>query len=284
VRRSRLLFAAKLATGGILIYGALAVLAHLFYRRLLYPAAGRADVSPPEDASILRAVAADGTPVHALEFARPGSLRTVVYFHGNGEVVGDDVWIARELVGRGFNVVLVEYRGYGASTGGNPSEVGLYADAEAVLALLAARGTGPDRIVLWGMSLGTGVAAEMATRARGAALVLVAPYTSILDMAKHFVPILPAGWLMADRFETQGKAAKIRVPTLVFHGTKDPVVPFAMGQRVAAAIDGAELVAVPGGHHMDLFVGPGARYFGVARAFLDSKLGLTPRLTPGLTP
>jgi uncharacterized protein len=254
----------------VVLYAGLLVFAHFFYRRLLFPGAGRADIPPPADASVLEAVASDGVQVHALLLGSPEAERTVVYFHGNGEVAGDNVWLARELVHRGMHVVLAEYRGYGASSASpGLSEEGLYADADAVLDSLARRGIGKERVVLWGMSLGTGVAAEMAARGRGSALVLVAPYTSILDMATHFVPILPARWLMSDRFETLSKAPRIRVPTLVFHGTKDEVVPYAMGKRVSEAVAGAKLVSVEGGHHTDLFLGAGWRYFDVARAFID---------------
>jgi uncharacterized protein len=114
------------------------------------------------------------------------------------------------------------------------------------------------------MSLGTGVAAEMARRGRGQVLVLVAPYTSIVDVALHYVPILPAGLLMADRFDTLDKASSIHARTLVLHGTRDEVVPFGMGRRVAGAIAGATFVPIEGGHHNDLFLGPGWRYFDVA--------------------
>jgi uncharacterized protein len=254
---------------GVVVYAGVLVFAHFFYRRLLFPGAGRADGPLPDDARLIAAVATDGAPVHALELGQPDAARTIVYFHGNGEVAGDNVWLARELVRRGFHVVLAEYRGYGASrVGAGPSEEGLYRDADAVLDALAARGIGKEQVVLWGMSLGTGVAAEMTARGRGSALVLVAPYTSILDMATHFVPILPARWLMDDRFETLAKAQEIRVPTLVFHGTKDEVVPYAMGRRVADAISGAKFVSVEGGHHTDLFLGPGWRYFDVVASFL----------------
>jgi pimeloyl-ACP methyl ester carboxylesterase len=263
----------RLIAGAVMFYAGLLVLAHFFYRRLLYPGASRDDIAPPEDATVLECTAHDGVNVHALEFAG-GGRRTIVYFHGNGEVVGDDVWIARELVRHGFDAVLVEYRGYGASKGGRPSERGLYADAEAVLDRLRSRGVDADKVVLWGMSLGTGVAAEMAARGRGSALVLVAPYTSILDMATHYVPFLPARWLMDDPFETLAKAPLIHVPTLVFHGTRDEVVPFSMGERVAGAIAGAKLIAIEGGHHTDLFLGLRWKNFGVARSFIDERLGL----------
>ena len=255
-----------------MLYGAALVLGHLFYRRLLYPGAARRDIEPPFDAKLLTCMASDGVTVHALEFASSPYAGTIVYFHGNGEVVGDDVWIARELVKRGFHVVLAEYRGYGVSAPGQPTETGLYADAEAILASLTARGIDATRIALWGMSLGTGVAAEMARRGRGQVLVLVAPYTSIVDVAAQYVPILPAGLLMEDRFDTLAKAASIHTRTLVLHGTQDEVVPFVMGRRVAGAIAGATFVPVEGGHHNDLFLGPGWRWFAVAQTFIEAEV------------
>jgi uncharacterized protein len=256
--------------GSAVVYAAALVLGHLFYRRLLYPAVGRKDIAPPEDSKLLTCVASDGAPVHALELGSAEAARTIVFFHGNGEVVGDDVWIARELVRRGFHVVLAEYRGYGVSAPGQPNEQGFYADAEAVLSALAERGIARSRIVLWGMSLGTGVAAEMAARGRAERLVLVAPYTSIVDVASHYFPILPARFLMDERFDTLGKAPRIQARTLVLHGTEDEVVPFSMGRRVAAEIAGATFVPVSGGHHNDLFLADGVRYFDVVRSFINA--------------
>jgi uncharacterized protein len=237
------------------LYLVVVVLAWTFQRRLLYVAAGRADLDPPPGVTLTTYVAADGVPVHALELDAPGSTQTIVYFHGNGEVVGDDVPLARALVGQGLSVVLLEYRGYGHSQPGSPTEAGLYADAEAVLRALEARGVGPDRVVLWGSSLGTGIAAEMATRGRGSALVLVSPYTSMPDVAAFHLPWLPARLLVRDRFDTLHKSGEIHVPTVVVHGSLDEVVPCAMGERVAAAIPGARFVAVSGGTHNGLFAG-----------------------------
>jgi fermentation-respiration switch protein FrsA (DUF1100 family) len=150
-------------------------------------------------------------------------------------------------------VLLVEYRGYGTSGGPEPTEEGLYLDAEAALDMLASKGVAPEKIVLWGTSLGTGVAAEMARRGRGSRLVLVSPYTSIPDLVTDVVPGVPARLLVADHFDTLAKSAEIRVPTIVLHGDADEIVPFWMGRRIAEAIAGARLLRVPGGHHSDLF-------------------------------
>jgi pimeloyl-ACP methyl ester carboxylesterase len=199
-----------------------------------------------------RFVAHDGVVVRALELRGASGGRTVVHFHNNRELAENSASIAHELAARGLGVLLVEYRGYGATTRASPSEEGLYADAEAALDLLAARGVGPDRIVLWGTSLGTGVAAEMARRGRGGRLVLVTPYTSIPDLVTNVAPFLPAGLLVADHFDTLAKALSIRVPTIVIHGDADEIVPYRMGERVAAAIPGARLLRIAGGHHGDL--------------------------------
>jgi pimeloyl-ACP methyl ester carboxylesterase len=192
--------------------------------------------------------------VHALEIPGPSRGRVVVYFHNNRETMVHGVGLGRELRRRGFGVVLPEYRGYGASGGADPSEEGLYADAEAVLENLRERRIGADRVVLCGMSLGTGVAAEMARRGKGAALVLIAPYTSLPDVVSDAVPGLPARYLMPDRFDTLDKAHDIRIPTLIVHGDADEIVPFWMGRELANTIPGARFLAVPGGHHGDVLV------------------------------
>jgi uncharacterized protein len=202
-------------------------------------------------------VAKDGVRVHALGLAAPSGARTIVHFHNNRETAGASADVARALRARGFGVLLVEYRGYGASHEGAPSEEGLYLDAECALDMLAARGVGPERVVLWGTSLGTGVAAEMARRGRGGGLVLVTPYTSIPGLVTNVAPMVPAGALVPDHFDTLAKSKDIHVPTVVIHGDADEIVPFWMGERIAGAIAGARFVRVEGGHHGDLFARDG---------------------------
>ncbi len=222
-------------------------------RRWVFPAQ---DLPVPSDVpgiARLAFPAADGMIVHALDLPAPQGGRTIVDFHNNRETIEDRLAVAQKLRARGFGVLLVEYRGYGISRGLEPSEDGLYRDAEAALDLLATRGMPAERIILWGTSLGTGVAAEMARRGRGAELVLIAPYTSIPDLVTDVVPGLPARLLLADHFDTLSKSSQIRARTTVVHGDADEIVPFWMGQSVARAIAGARLVRVPGGHHGDLF-------------------------------
>jgi pimeloyl-ACP methyl ester carboxylesterase len=232
----------------------------------------------PRDLTECTFTAADGVPVHALDAEGPPGSPVVVHFHNNSDAMTADVPLARGLVRRGLGVLLVEYRGYGVSRDEPaPDEDGLYDDAAAALDWLEAHGVDKQRVVLWGTSLGTGVAAEMARRGRCAALVLVAPYTSIPDLVEDRAPMVPASLLVPDRFDTLAKTADIRVPTLVVHGDADEVVPFSMGERIATSVAKARLLRVHGGHHGDLFARDGeeildeiARY---ARGQGDQRLG-----------
>lgn len=251
-----------LAIGATAALGASAlVAASIAERHYLFPTSEVARAELPADLRETKCTASDGTVVRTLETPSIAArARTVVYFHNNRETIEARADLARALADRGLGAALVEYRGYGRSAG-SPSEDALYLDAEAALDALAARGIGPERIVLWGTSLGTGVAAEMARRGRGARLVLMTPYTSIPDLVTHAAPFVPARALLPDRFDTAAKASAIAVPTLVIHGDADEIVPFSMGDAIARTIRGARLLAIPGGRHGDLFAREGPRLY-----------------------
>ena len=252
----------------VVLAGAAVLVARGAYPRLLYPAPRR-DAFSPGDGRLLTTVARDGVTVHATQFLGPRSSPVIVYFHGNGVVMGDELWMAHEFLRRGLGVVLAEYRGYGLSSGSAaPSEPGLYEDAEAVLALLAGQGIASERIALLGESLGTGVAAEMAARGHGSSLVLVAPFTSIPEVASRFAFGLPVRLLMRERFDTLAKSARVAVPVLLLHGTDDAIVPYAMSVMLAARLRNARLITVSGGHHTDRFLGPGVGHFDDVASFV----------------
>ena len=248
------------AVAAVLLYLGICVVGRLTFRSALYPAPPPRAVRVPAGAELLTLRAEDGVDVHAVFFppSAGSAARTVVHFHGNGEQLDDVVPRGAELAARGLGAVVVELRGYGPSSAAHPTEDGFYLDAIAVLDALEARGIGADRVALWGTSLGTGIAAEMARRGRGAALVLVTPYTSVPALARRWFGFLPTSLLVVDRFDTLAKAKDIRTPTLVIHGDRDELIPYAMGREVTAAIAGARLVTVPGGTHNDLFARDGA--------------------------
>jgi pimeloyl-ACP methyl ester carboxylesterase len=231
------------------------VVFRLTFRSVMFDIPAHAPPNPPAGAAMLALRADDGVIVNALELpAAEERALTFVVFHGNGESIGDWCDIAEAMHAKGLGVVITEYRGTGISReDGEPSEEGLYSDAAAVLDAVQARGVPRERIVLLGQSLGTGVAAEMALRGKGGALVLISPYTSFVALTKEKLPLLPARFVVTERFDTLSKAPEIRIPTLVIHGDADETVPFAMGRAVAEAVPGAKLHVVHGGHHDDLW-------------------------------
>ena len=156
-------------------------------------------------------------------------MPTIIFFHGNASSRADFMEQGALFHRRGWGVVLTSYRGYSGNPG-SPTEAGLMADARATIVTVAPR-VGP--IIVWGHSLGSGVAARMASEGRAAGLVLEAPYTSITDIGAALYPYIPVRLLSLDRFDTRSLVERITVPVLIFHSTDDPEVPFAMGQELA---------------------------------------------------
>jgi hypothetical protein len=221
-------------------------------RSMIFPAAQAPFPVPREGEgwSVARYETADGVRLAGAFFPPPSpDAAVLLYFHGNAEAAAHNLPLADELRARGVGVFLAEYRGYGG-LGGSPSEEGLYADGEAALAALGRLGVPPSRVVLVGRSLGSGVAVELATRHRVAAVALVSAYTSIVDMGRIVAgPLAPL--VVRDRFDSLGKVGRVAAPLVLLHGSRDDVVPVAMGRRLAAARPDARYVEVPEASHND---------------------------------
>jgi fermentation-respiration switch protein FrsA (DUF1100 family) len=145
----------------------------------------------------------------------------------------------------------LSYRGYGGSTG-SPNEEGLFADARAAYEFAATRYPSARR-VLWGESLGTGVAVAIATEKKADALILEAPFTSTADIAASIYPIFPVRLLMKDQFHSDERIGKVSAPLLVLHGEQDYVVPISYGEKLySLARDPKKFVRFPRGGHEDL--------------------------------
>ncbi|MGB8397436.1 alpha/beta hydrolase [Bradyrhizobium sp.] len=182
--------------------------------------------------------------------ARPGHP-VVLYFHGNGDFLAGFFGRFRDMISDGTGIVALSYRGYAGSSG-RPSEQGLMLDAAAAYAFTSALYSA-DRIVVWGFSLGTGVAVALAAEQPLARLILEAAYTSIADVAAAALPILPVRWLMRDRFRSDERMAQITAPLLFMHGAADSSIPIAFGERLfALAREPKQFVRFPRGGHNDL--------------------------------
>ena len=211
----------------------------------------------------------DGLEISAWFHPQQDGLPTLVRFHGNGGQHGDRAGSMQPYMARGYGVLLAGYRGYGGNPG-RPTETGLYADGRAALAWLAGQGIEDREIVLYGESLGTGVAVQMATEHAVAGLILEAPFTSAVDIGQAAYRWLPVRLLMWDRFDNLSKVGQVAMPLLLIHGEADPVIAARFGRRLFdAANEPKTALFVSGGGHSDL------DFYGIAETVL-SFLGTLP--------
>lgn len=201
----------------------------------------------------------DGVELHAWWFPAdpPDSRRgTAIYFHGNAGHLGDRGTVAAALSNLGLDVLLPDYRGYGASEG-KPSEEGLYEDARAAYRwLVDERGVDPGRLLPLGNSLGSSVAAELAVNRPVAGVVLLGPFTDTVAIARHRLSWLPDWYLdwLHNRFDTLERAPRIEVPTFVAAGEEDQVIPPGQSREVFEALRGPrQWLEIPGAGHNDIF-------------------------------
>lgn len=225
-------------------------------RRLMYhpdtevPSRAQAGAETMEE---VRLLSIDGLELLAWYApARPGRA-TVAVFHGNAGHIGHRYDKLKPILDAGHGLLLVEYRGYGGNPG-SPTEDGLYADAEGALAFLAARGVAPARTVLYGESLGSGVAVHAASRHAVGAVILEAPFSSVIDVAAARFWYVPARQLVLDRYESDTKIGAVAAPVLILHGARDDVVPVRFGRALfERANEPKELWVAPEGDHVDLY-------------------------------
>jgi fermentation-respiration switch protein FrsA (DUF1100 family) len=184
----------------------------------------------------------------------------LLFFHGNAGNVSHRVEHAHALSDAGLDVLLVDYRGYGRSTG-RPSEEGLHKDARASLvALRAGAGVDPRRLVYMGESLGAAVALRLALEEPPAACVLQSAFTSLRDVAREHYPAALSS-LAGGAYPSLERIARVRAPVLVVHGEEDEIVPVAHARALfAAAPEPRRLRLVPGAGHNDLVQAMGASY------------------------
>jgi uncharacterized protein len=194
---------------------------------------------------------ADGEHLVAWHAPPRDGKPVIVYLHGNGGALRYRAERFLRLTSDGIGLVAVEYRGYGGSSG-SPSERGLIADGEAAYAFAASHYP-PSQIVLWGESLGTGIAVALAAEKPVGRVVLEAPFTSAAAVAARRYWFMPVRLLMTDQFRSDALIGKVTAPLLILHGVKDETVPIAMGQRMfALANKPKHIVRFLDGGHDDL--------------------------------
>jgi fermentation-respiration switch protein FrsA (DUF1100 family) len=260
-------FAAALVVAAVVLFLVVFVLRQ---DRLLYFPTRRLAAAPAAfglEADEVKVAAEDGVRLHGW-WIRSGGLRVLLFFHGNAGNIADRLDRARTIVRRfGLDVLLVDYRGYGRS-GGSPSEEGLYRDARAVYRTAVEGGFRPERILLFGESLGSAVAIDLARRWPCAGVILETPFLSVPALAREHYPFVPA-WLVRSGFDNLAKIADVSAPKLLLVAEHDEVVPAAHGRRLYEQARGTrELFVIPGAHHNDTYVVGGEPYWKAWERFL----------------
>jgi uncharacterized protein len=259
----------RLLALGVLGYALVLGLLYFDQRRLLYhpdtnrPTLGDLAKLGVRDVTLRTA---DGLPLLSWYLRPPDGAPIVVYLHGNGGHIGYRADRVREFAGAGFGVLMVGYRGYGGNPG-SASEAGLMTDARAALAFLDEQGVGPEWRVLYGESLGSGIAVQLAAHNPVAALILESPYTSISDVAQYHYPFVPARWMLHDQFNALAAIGAIGAPSLFLQAKDDRVVPPQFGRALyAAAPEPKRSWSTASGGHNDV-----GRYGGINAAIAFVK-------------
>lgn len=222
-------------------------------RFAFFPSAG--ETATPADFGVefsaVTVTTSDGERIQTWLLRAAASRALVVYFHGNGGNLSLWAPIVSDLAQRGYDVLVFDYRGYGLSTG-RPSETGLYRDADAVLEHVASVAAAPRRVVYWGRSLGTAVAAYAATRRPPDAIVLESGFPDARSIVRSSPLLAVLSWFSTYRFATAEWLERVRAPALVIHGDADQVIPFALGRALFDRITGPKtFLAIHGGDHND---------------------------------
>jgi uncharacterized protein len=261
----------------LVLYAVFLLLLRLAEPRLIYAPGPSTTLTPPPPALHLAPErvelrSADGVTLVGWVMRAPSAgARWLLICHGNGgnlSEAGRPLHYAG-LLGLGLNLLAFDYRGYGES-GGVPSEDGLYRDADAAWRYLTdVRGVPPDRIVLFGHSLGSAVAVELATRVHPAGLVLDGALTSVTERAQEAYPFVPVRWIARSRYASIERIGRLTLPKLFLHARADEVIPFAHGRRLYDAAPPPKTFVALAGGHADAFERDSAAYFGAIGRFLE---------------
>ena len=256
-------------------YLALMLMIYLLQGRMVFLAStpGRALTATPKDIGLafedISLTTPDNETLHGWYVPAADSAGVVLFFHGNAGNIShrlDSIEIFHEL---GLDVLIIDYRGYGRSSG-SPSERGTYTDAQTAWDYLVdKRGIAPGRIVMFGRSLGGAVASWLAARTTPAAVILESCFTSGPEMAARLYPFLPARLITRLKFPVRAYVTQISSPLLVVHSRQDEIIPFDMGEAVFAAAPGPKQMLEISGDHNGGFLLNRERYQAAIDAFLQ---------------
>jgi len=227
-------FFLELVIGIIVIYASVLILLFIFQRSLMYHPQENNYFGDKLEVEIAKVRINTSDDIDLLGWFHKKDLKkfkTIIYFHGNAGNLENRIYKLNHFKDMDVNFLIIAWRGFSGNLG-KPTEKGLYNDAKSAILWLKKLGLSEKDIVIYGESLGTGVATEIAQNNNFAGLVLETPFTSMIDAAKNFYPYIPVSLLLKDKYDNQNKIKNINIPVLVMHGEADQIVPFWMGEKM----------------------------------------------------
>jgi len=221
----------------VFFYILLLIAVFFFQRNLLYHPdldnyVKNQDIIEPTDIEKVKIATKDNIDIAGWFYNKDlNKFKTILFFHGNAGSLENRTYKLNHFKNLNTNFLIIAWRGFSGNKG-KPNEVGLYEDAKSAVKWLQAKGIDRKNIILYGESLGTGVAVEIAQNKNYAGIILESPFTSMVDMGKKYYPFFPVRLLLRDKFESYKKINKIRSPLLIIHGKVDKIVPYSMGKRM----------------------------------------------------
>lgn len=263
-----------IAIGG---YAALAGVVYLIQGTLLF-VPGELRYGDPSSIGLAyeeaRLSTEDGESLQAWWVPRPDARATVLFFHGNAGNITTRLETIRTLHRLGLNTFIIDYRGYGESSG-RPTEKGLYRDAETAWRyLISERGLPPGEIVLYGRSLGAAVAIWLAERVPEGALIAESGFTSVPEIGAHHYPYLPVRMLSRMQFDSLARIGNCRSPALIIHSRDDEIIPFSHGERLFDAAAEPKRFVELAGSHENSFVLSHETYSEAISDFVDAYVAV----------
>ena len=217
----------------ILIYFVITVVVYFFQRKLLYhpfspQITGKGLIHNFETINFKTS---DNFELKGWFHLKNSNKKTILFLHGNAGNLDNRIDKLNSLGSMDINFLIIAWRGFSGNKG-KPTEKGLYEDGRSAINWLYNKGVKEENIIVYGESLGTGVATHLSQNKNFAGIILETPFTSMIDAAKKFYPYIPVGLLLKDKFDNKSKIKNIGVPLLIMHGEADQIVPFEMGKEM----------------------------------------------------
>ncbi len=256
------------------VWFGLALLIYLFQARFVYYPSREVSLTPANiglEFEDVHLISRDNTAIHGWYLPRPGSRYTLLFLHGNAGNISHRLNSLKIFHDLGLSILIIDYRGYGLS-GGTAGEPGTYLDAEAAWDYLTRqRHLSAEDIIIFGRSLGGGIASWLALEHRPAALILESTFTSITDMGRIMYPYLPIKWMSRIRYPSIERIGQIKCPILIIHSPDDELVPYRFAQQLFERAQSPKSFLTIKGRHSDGFLDSASHYIQGLADFIQQQ-------------